>query len=114
MVQDTRFTHKCIPSDKRLRLSQPYKEPNIDSDEDSEDYDDTDSDDEMNYDLLCFDDFDENEKVLTQEQRNTRCMKRNVEKFCKIISHMRVIDGNFRVNIKSSKKDNRSMCLPFS
>ena len=114
MVQDTRFTRKCMPSDKRLRLSVPYKQPNIDSDEDSEDYDDPGSDDEINYDLLCSDDFDENKKVLDQEQRKTRCMKRNVENFCKIFSHMPVIDRNFRVNITPKKKDNSSMCLPFS
>ena len=79
MVQDTRFTRKCMSSDKILSLSQPYTGKNIGSDDDSEDYNDPDSADEMNYELLCDGDFDENRKVLSQEQRNTRCMKRNVE-----------------------------------
>ncbi len=58
MVQDTIFTRKCMSSDKRLRLSQPYVGPNIDSDDDSEDYPNPDSEDEMNHDLLSTDDFD--------------------------------------------------------
>ena len=114
MINHVNFSRKCMPSDKRLRLSHPYTRPNIGSDSDTEDYDDVDSDEEMNDDLLCPEDFDENGKVLSQQERNTKCLKRNVENFCKIISRMPVVDGNFRVNQKANRSKLVSPCVcPF-
>ena len=71
------FRSLCLPSAKRLKYEKAYgRHSAISDNEDSEDYSDISSDEEG--DVINPEDLDANGKKISQQDKNTRFLKKNV------------------------------------
>ena len=89
------FKSNCIPSAKRLKYAKTYgRFQAIPESDDSEDYTDISSDDEES--VYNDDELDGNGKPISQKEKNTRFMKKNVINFLKFMNLVPIVDLGFR------------------